>query len=226
MKRRVQIDVSLVGVAIILTIIFWRLPQAYFTNELCDNIFDFLGLFLILEGTMSRMAARGHKKKFSEQSKQLVTTGPYRLVRNPMYLGSFLIGLGFAFIVWPWWIIPLFVWTFLWRFNKQISKEEDFLSKTFGQEYETYCQNVPPLFPALQNLNFDPRELINKQELLSTKEKFGLIAWPLLAVVFETLQETAIFKISDLRQTIVIFLSAILVYAIGFIIMSKTIEMD
>ncbi len=226
MKQRVQIDVSLAVFAFCLTFLFVRYPHLYFMNQTWDNVLDFIGLFLILEGTFVRMAARGHKKVFSQRSTQLVTTGPYSFVRNPMYLGSFLMGLGFVLILWPWWSVPLFAWIFLSRFNKQMAKEEVYLNKVFGREYETYCRRVPRFFPTFQNLEHDPRELMNKEELLSTKEKFGLLAWPILAVILETLEEVAVFGISDLRQTIVIFLSAILVYALGFIVVYKVLDTE
>ena len=226
MKRRVKIDSSLAVAGVLLTVLFVRYPQVYLTNQTLDNILDFVGIFLILEGTVARMAARGHKKVFSEKSTELVTTGPYQLVRNPMYLGSFLIGLGFVLILWPWWSVPFFIAIFLSRFNRQMDKEEKFLTKTFGQEYEDYCRKVPRFFPSFQNLDVNPRELMNKEELFSTKEKFGLLTWPLLALALETFEDVSIFGITDLHQTVVVFLSAVLVYAMGFIIMHKTVDRD
>lgn len=224
MKQRVQIDVSLVVVAIFLTALFSRYPRLYLTNLPLDVLFDFTGIFVILEGTFTRMSARGHKKALSNQSTQLVTTGPYQFTRNPMYLGSFLIGLGFAMILWPWWSIPLFVWIFLTRFNQQIQKEEEFLSETFGGEYEAYCLRAPRFFPSFKTLslrNIDPAELINIKELFSTKEKFGILAWPVSVIVLKTFQEISVFGVSDLSPTIFIFSIAILNYAVCFMAMYK-----
>jgi protein-S-isoprenylcysteine O-methyltransferase Ste14 len=77
-----------------------------------------------------------------ERSTALVTTGPYRVTRNPMYLGLVLILAGLATMfgtVSPWLPIPFFVWILYSNF---IKGEERFLEELFGQRYLAYKSRV------------------------------------------------------------------------------------
>jgi protein-S-isoprenylcysteine O-methyltransferase Ste14 len=79
----------------------------------------------------------------------LVTTGPYRLVRHPIYLGLALLAMGqaLAFGSWPALMIVLsgIVPTFAWRARA----EEILLSRTFGERYAVYRQRTKMIIPHL-----------------------------------------------------------------------------
>ena len=100
-----------------------------------------LGLAMILWPVMQFLLAHTGLVPFSKAT-TLVTTGLYRLTRNPMYLGMVLILLGAALVfgslgaLLP---LPLFVIIIQRRF---ILGEERFLEATFGNEYRAYRQRV------------------------------------------------------------------------------------
>jgi protein-S-isoprenylcysteine O-methyltransferase Ste14 len=79
----------------------------------------------------------------------LVTTGPYRLVRHPIYLGLALLAAGdaLAFGSWPALMIVLsgIVPTFAWRARA----EETLLSRTFGERYALYRKHSKTIIPHL-----------------------------------------------------------------------------
>jgi protein-S-isoprenylcysteine O-methyltransferase Ste14 len=79
----------------------------------------------------------------------LVTTGPYRLVRHPIYLGLVLLAIGqsLAFASWPALMIVLsgIVPTFAWRARV----EEKLLDRTFGERYAVYRQRTRMIIPYL-----------------------------------------------------------------------------
>jgi protein-S-isoprenylcysteine O-methyltransferase Ste14 len=79
----------------------------------------------------------------------LVTTGPYRLVRHPIYLGLALLAMGqaIAFGSWPAFLIVLsgIVPTFAWRARA----EETLLSRTFGERYALYRNQTKMIIPYL-----------------------------------------------------------------------------
>jgi len=59
-----------------------------------------LGSIVVLPGLWIRALASGHVRK----NEALATSGPYAYTRNPLYLGSLLIGVGFAMAARSWWI--------------------------------------------------------------------------------------------------------------------------
>jgi protein-S-isoprenylcysteine O-methyltransferase Ste14 len=81
--------------------------------------------------------------------RELVVTGLYRTVRNPMYVGVLLIQIGS--ILWYGALTQLVYWFFLFiGFNLFIrANEEPYLRKTFGAAYETYYASVPRWLPRL-----------------------------------------------------------------------------
>ena len=216
MKKRIKIDSSLLSVAILFTGFLYQFPHLYPSSRLLDNGLDWLGLIILLKGAYVRMAARGVKKAHSQQGAGLVKKGLYSVVRNPMYLGSFMMGVGFVLIVWPLWILPVFVWLFYLRFRRQIVKEEAWLAKNFSEDYEAYCRKVPRLFPRWDKLwTMKASKLFPWKETWSTKETRGLVYWPLAAVAMESFQEWRVFGSTNPFHTVLLFLSAAAVFLIG-----------
>lgn len=218
MKTRIKIDSSILAVIIIITVILFKFPQLYFSSAVFDDLLDFIGFVLILKGIFLRMAARAHKKLNSPGGQGLVTSGLYIYTRNPMYLGSFLIGCGFILVLWPWWMLPVFAFLFYLRFSVQIEKEEKHLEQLFGEKYKVYCQQTPRILPKLKNFyNINFKECFNFKLMWGTKERRGLFLWPLTAMVFEMLQEKVIFGVSDVPKTVMIFAGSVAFFGLGFL---------
>ena len=216
MKERIQIDTTLLVLIILFTLFLYINRHIYFIGPGADNVLDFLGMIAILKGVLLRMSARGHKKAHSRQGGRLVETGPYILTRNPMYLGSFLIGAGFALIVWPWWSWPIFAVFFYMRFIIQIINEEKHLAQLFPNDFTAYCQRTPRLLPSLASaLKAGPKRIFKIDEALITKEKWGLLAWPLLAVALEWLQESLVFGAARPVTILVVFTAAFATLMLG-----------
>jgi protein-S-isoprenylcysteine O-methyltransferase Ste14 len=85
----------------------------------------------------------------ADQSTGLVTTGPYRLVRHPIYLGLAVLAMGeaLAFGSWPAVAIVLssIVPTLAWRARA----EEKLLSRMFGERYAVYRERTRMIIPYL-----------------------------------------------------------------------------
>src|SRR3984893_3580215 len=96
------------------------------------------GTILILPGLLIRALASGHVRK----NEALATSGPYAYTRNPLYLGSLLIGIGFAVAARSWWVGTCLVIMFFAIYLPVIRDEESFLRQKFPEVAE-YTQRVP-----------------------------------------------------------------------------------
>jgi protein-S-isoprenylcysteine O-methyltransferase Ste14 len=86
--------------------------------------------------------SRGAPVRPGSDPTQLVLSGPYRVTRNPMYLGLLLISIGCFFAVESlWFIIPPILFFGVINF-RLIPFEEQLMKEHFGAEYETYRQRV------------------------------------------------------------------------------------
>jgi protein-S-isoprenylcysteine O-methyltransferase Ste14 len=83
----------------------------------------------------------------------LVINGPYGHVRNPLYLGNFLVSAGMFVMAWPWmpWFLFIFLLFFLIQYGSIISLEEEFLRNKFPDIFSTYTAAVPRFLPRLSS---------------------------------------------------------------------------
>jgi protein-S-isoprenylcysteine O-methyltransferase Ste14 len=103
-----------------------------------------LGAILVVPGLLVRALASGHVRK----NEALATSGPYAYTRNPLYLGSLLIGLGFAVTARSWWVGLALALMFFAIYLPVIRNEETFLRRKFS-EFDEYARRVPRMFPRL-----------------------------------------------------------------------------
>ena len=109
-----------------------------------------LGAVLIVPGLLIRALASGHVRK----NEALATTGPYAYTRNPLYLGSLLIGIGFAVAARSWWIGLALVVMFFAIYVPVIGDEERFLRANFP-DFDEYARRVPRMLPRITPIQSD-----------------------------------------------------------------------
>ena len=93
-------------------------------------------------GVFFRAMASGHVKK----NEELATAGPYAYCRNPLYLGSIIIAVGFAIASRDLWIATGIILLFALIYVPVIRSEEAFLRDRFAA-YDDYAKRVPRLLP-------------------------------------------------------------------------------
>jgi protein-S-isoprenylcysteine O-methyltransferase Ste14 len=108
-----------------------------------------VGALIAAIGIVLRTLASGQVKKDQE----LTMTGPYAYVRNPLYLGSIIIAMGFAVAARDLWVAIAVLAMFALVYLPVIRGEETFLRKQF-RAYDDYARRVPSLLP--RRLRFRP----------------------------------------------------------------------
>jgi len=173
----------------------WRVPLGF----LCAAMFMLLarprpatlvvGGAVAVCGLLLRAWASGHIRK----NDALAISGPYAYTRNPLYLGSFILGLGFTVAAAGGWLLffvlgGMFAALFLGIYLSVMRVEATTLGELFGEDYRRYAAAVPLFFPRLTpyrderagQLKFDTDLYLRYREY---RAALGLLAgWSVLAL--------------------------------------------
>jgi len=168
----------------------WRVPLGF----VCGALFFIfarprpltliIGAIVALPGLALRAWASGYLRK----NDSLATAGPYAYTRNPLYLGSFLIGLGFTVAAGRWVLGLVFLALFAGIYVPVMRVESQTLNQLFGESYRQYTAAVPSFFPRLSRYhNEDADEARFDASLYRRYREYRaalgfVIAWGLLAL--------------------------------------------
>ena len=93
------------------------------------------------------LAVRAWAAGVIHKERELSTGGPYAHTRNPLYVGSFLIGLGVTVAGGRWFFVAAFLLFFAWVYTRTIRSEAATLEGLFGESYREYARHVPAFLP-------------------------------------------------------------------------------
>ncbi len=77
----------------------------------------------------------------TEHPDKLITKGVFAFSRNPIYTAFAFILVG-QFLIFPNWILLVYLIAGFWLFHRQVLREEEYLKQHYGKEYLEYCQRV------------------------------------------------------------------------------------
>ena len=138
---------SLTALPFIFILIYFARPT--FISALVGAIPLVLGELLRLWAV--GYAGGGTRSRTLGAASDLVTTGPYAHVRNPLYLGNLLLSLGVCVIANVYWMIIVLLIGYFIQYLPIIASEEAYLRDFCGTSYQSYYTAVPRFIPRLRS---------------------------------------------------------------------------
>jgi protein-S-isoprenylcysteine O-methyltransferase Ste14 len=86
----------------------------------------------------------------AQKATALNTTGPYSIVRHPLYLANFLIALGLSLFSRTWFLPIIVALATLLYYERIAAREEEFLDGRFGPAFRRWAEAVPAAVPSLK----------------------------------------------------------------------------
>lgn len=107
-----------------------------------------LGIRAFTIGTASQ--GTSGRNTHGQVAESLNTTGLYSVVRHPLYLGNFFMGLGISLVPRTWWFSLIYVLMFWLYYERIMFAEEEFLRRKFGRAYTAWADATPAFCPNLR----------------------------------------------------------------------------
>ena len=115
---------------------------------------EFVCMAISILGVLVRVMTIAHtpagtsgRNTHGQVAEHLNTSGIYSMVRHPLYLGNFLIGLGVIMVPMQPWLIGLYVLMFWLYYERIMMAEEDFLRQKFGEAFDQWAKQTPAFIP-------------------------------------------------------------------------------
>jgi protein-S-isoprenylcysteine O-methyltransferase Ste14 len=138
--RRVRLTLAVFAILLVQDALVGVEPHGLFAYR--DPV-AVTGCMLIFAGLGIRSWSAGILRK----NRELTTTGPYALVRNPLYVGSFLIMCGFCTMINNVLTIVYVLGPIAGLYFLQVLHEERYLAKLFPSRWPDYARTTPRFFP-------------------------------------------------------------------------------
>lgn len=132
-----------------------------------------VGVAVAFGGEMIRVWASGHLEK----NKKLTLSGPYRWTRNPLYLGSLLIGAGFALATGRLVLLVIVAVLYVAVYAPVMKREELHLAQAFPDDYPPFAARVPLFWPRAPRNENSSSGGFSLERLLGNREHWTLLGW-------------------------------------------------
>lgn len=228
MKKRLKINGVIIFCVFLLIV---SLPNIFFRNDKATSfnvIAQIIGITFIVLGQILRVSSRGFKSEHSGNGRLLIQGGPYALVRNPMYLGILLIGLGIILMLFKWWVACIFLLVFIARYLMLIFAEEKKLSALFSKEHQDYRKRVPRILPSITTvLKTDIVEYLPIKLPWIKKEIGSILAVLSVVFFFKSWQDIKNEGLSSyLKDAIIIIFTVILFISLIIYLNRRTAALE
>lgn len=168
------------------TFILEETPYEFYYEMFCllVSIFGLTIRIFTVGYTPQNTSGRNVRGQVAES---LNTTDIYSAVRHPLYLGNFFMWMGIALLTGNLWFIIAFILLYVIYYERIMYAEEQFLSRKFGVDFETWARYTPAIIPSLRK--YKPSGIKFNWKKVIKKEKNGLLALFLLFALFDVIGE-------------------------------------
>lgn len=207
-------------------------PEIYlFGGTSYEIYYEIICLIVSIIGLIIRVITVGHTPKNTsgrnvdgQVADELNTTGMYSIVRNPLYLGNFLMWLGIAMLTMDIWFVIAFILLFWVYYERIIFAEEQYLIRKFGTIYEDWAAKTPCFIPRCKgyvksSLKFSWKKAVKK-------EKNGLLAVLLVFCAFDVLGTVILGETPKCTWLVITTGIALVLYLVIKFIKHKTTLLD
>ncbi len=126
-----------------------------FSTRGAERAWEYLSVAVALAGLAFRVWAVGsapsgtsERSTTNPRASELRTTGPYSIVRHPLYVANGLMALGLSFFP-AIWYLPIILVLATWLYYERIAiREESFLAERFGAGFDAWSSRVPACIPS------------------------------------------------------------------------------
>ncbi|MCE5243085.1 MAG: isoprenylcysteine carboxylmethyltransferase family protein [Syntrophobacteraceae bacterium] len=167
----------------------------YWTDEgFADTAFEAIGLFLVVVSAFGRLWASMYIAGYKQG--RLITDGPYSIVRNPLYVFSFIGAVGIGFSSERFVVLAILVLAFLLYYPRVVRGEEDYLLGKHGQDFARYEEQTPRFIPRLALFHEPDTYVVNARAFRKSfvDTAFIILVFALLEVI-ERLHDAGILPV-------------------------------
>ena len=158
-RHRTYLPLALIPVFFSALTTYTYLGQRHWINEIWQGVclaVSTLGLVVrIITVGRAPLGTSGRNTR-EQAANSLTTTGIYSIVRHPLYLGNYLIVIGFALWTHVWWLVVLTTCCYALYYERIMLAEEAFLRRSFGETFEKWSAETPAFIPRLHGWKSSP----------------------------------------------------------------------
>jgi protein-S-isoprenylcysteine O-methyltransferase Ste14 len=178
-KNRIR-DTRLIALVAVATFLFTESSAPFLVHEACE----FVGFMLVVTCVLGRLYSTTFIGGVKNQ--RLLTSGPFAMVRNPLYFFSLTGVVGIGLMSASFTVLAVLFATFYTIFSRMITREEAFLLEKFGKEYATYSAKTPRLWPHFKKYQAPQTIEVRPQYVLNAIH--DCFFWFLPYFIFETIE--------------------------------------
>lgn len=180
-RKRVAISALAFASVLAISVLLGTRPREFAHGH---DLVSLLSTAALLAGLAIRSWAAGTLVK----NKELTTSGPYRLIRNPLYAGSFLMMFGACGLMDHWLAPLLMVVSILLIYQFTVHSEERRLHRAYGQAWTEYARRTPRFVPRTLSFDFSNWRV---SQWLKNREYAAVLTTALVMVLIELWEQLA-----------------------------------